>query len=657
MEKLKAKIQSSPWILNVTLLFSSCFGAEVCAQTIEEYARQGEQLLRNYQLREATELLQMGLERHPDEPVLLRQLGSLLVYSGRPAQGEWLLQKALAIQPHNAEIHRAIAEAHLRQRKLSSAIALFQNSLKENSEDGALNHDLAFALFLKNEPDGALERARRSVELNPLDPAYRRFYALLLDVKGRREESYQQLKIAQQLAPRDAYLWFQLSEKQRLAGKVNQALESLRMASELDPENPLYHTELSHIYDTLGQKATAIQEADQARGLYQAFEVYVQALGLVEKGRRVEAARMLEPAVENHPEFITGMMLLADLNQKMGQEARALDLYLKVLQRDPLQVAAREQAAWMQVQQGALDSALGLLGKSLRPSPNQVLVEGYRQQDQKNYAEALRHYRSIECDNPLNPGLLQLIGFCLNALGQKEEALQYLTKAEKLWPGHPDIQRQAREIGTGIKFENAMKLFQRNNWKAALQVFSELIEQGEAQASYCLYTAYCRQRLGDLAGAVKDYQAGLRLDPEATWAQKNLAVTLYLLSRYEEAARQWERILARAKTSEEYFQLGLCYIHLNRPQAAEEAFHAAWARGKETPELLYHLGVTRLRNGKLSDAWQLIRRSARGGYGPAEILLKQARTKGIENVDSRSRIELTVGLGNQPLQTETRLRR
>ena len=110
------KTQSSPWILNVTLLFSSCFGAEVCAQTIEEYARQGEQLLRNYQLREATELLQMGLERHPDEPVLLRQLGSLLVYSGRPVQGEWLLQKALAIQPHNAEIHRAIAEAHLRQR-------------------------------------------------------------------------------------------------------------------------------------------------------------------------------------------------------------------------------------------------------------------------------------------------------------------------------------------------------------------------------------------------------------------------------------------------------------------------------------------------------------------------------------------------------------
>jgi len=175
-----------------------------------------------------------------------------------------------------------------------------------------------------------------------------------------------------------------------------------------------------------------------------------------------------------------------------------------------------------------------------------------------------------------------------------------------------------------------MRCFNQKHWKAALDRFMELIERGKAQADPFLYAAYCRQQLGDLPGAVNDYQAGLRLDPDATWARKNLAVSLYSLSRYQESAEQRERLLAISRSPEEYFQLGLCYVHLSRHLEAENAFQAALREGNETPELFYNLAITRLRNGKQDDAWPLIRRSASAGYGPAVLLLRQAGWKGSE---------------------------
>jgi tetratricopeptide (TPR) repeat protein len=626
--KLCPALKKESWTLKASVLLCFCFGAVgLNAQTPDEYVRQGAQLTREYRLAEAIELLQKALQQHPDDPLLLVRLGSLLVQAGQPAQGEQLLEKALAVHPQDPEILRNVAESQLRQGRISSAVALFQKSLGQQSDDGALNHELAFALFLKDDREAALKHARRAVELDPLDARHRRLYALLLDIEGRKEESYHQLKKAQELAPRDPRLWFELSEKQRLAGRLEMALDSLRVASELDPENPLYHSELSCLWERLGRRELALEEDTKARALNQAFEDYIQALTLKAQGRRAEAVRLLQPVVDRHPDFITGIMLLGEMYQRMGQEKRALDLYVRVLARDPSQASAREEAAWIHVQQGDLEPALELLGKSPQGSPNQALVEAYRQQEKQDYTGALRRLRSMESDNPLNPGLLQLISFCLTSLGEKEEALHYLAKVARLSPGRPEVYQQTRALEFQVRFDGAMQHFNQKHWKEALDRFTGMIEQGEAQAGPFLYAAYCRQQLGDLTGAVNDYQAGLRLDPEATWARKDLAVCLFSLSRYQESAKQRERLLAISRPSEEYFQLGLCYVQLGRYLEAENAFQTALVDGKETPELLYNLGITRLRNGKQDHAWPLIRRSATAGYGPAVLILKQARWK------------------------------
>ena len=608
----------SPKIASVLVrLFVLAVSLEVVyGQTVQEYTQQASQLVHQYEWAEAIRLLETGLHQYPDQPELLLQLGSLLVRSGQVAQGEKLLERALEMQPGNSEVLRRAGEAQLRQGRLSSAIDFLRESLRQSARNVESHHSLARSLLAEGQEELALEHARQAVELNPLEPRFRRLYAFLLDAQGEREKADEQLKLAYRLAPRDPGFLFQLSERRSLAGHLLQALEYLELAAGVDPENPLYHDKLSDLYDRLGEKERATEEADRAKSLHQAFERYVTAIRLSVRGKKVEAIKILEPAVRTHPEFVTGMMLLADLYQNSGQQSQAFELYLKILEQDPFQSSAREKGAWIQVQQGLLDSALQLLEASGLQTSNRTLIAAYQRMTQEDWAEALEYLLQVEEQNPLHPGLLQLISYCLNAQGQREEALLYLAKAESVRPDDPGIKLQIREL----KYQNALSLLDEKKWGAALKGFEELLKE-DVQSEYLLRMAYCRQQLGDLRRAVQEYQAGLESDPTATWARINFATSLYLLGKYSEAATQWELILTHSKTAEAYYQLGLCYSHLDRFPEAEYLFAKALELGDERPEVLYNLGVSRMRMKKMAGVWDLIRRAAMAGYPPARDLL------------------------------------
>jgi tetratricopeptide (TPR) repeat protein len=532
----------------------------------------------------------------------------------------------LARQPHQLELLDALAEAEVRQGRASAAVSLLEDVLWHRPEDAQVQYRLAYALFLGSEFHRALEPARRSVELNPRDSTLRRFYSLLLDIQGTRGESYQQLKAAQQLDPQNDSILFQLGEKERQAGRVQEALELVRNASQLDPENPLYHSTLSQLHEKLGQKDFAAQEGVKARELTEAFEGYTQALDLATNGERRAAADVLEPLVQKHPAFVTGALFLAGLYSRMGREQQALDLYLTVVNRYPSQTAARQEAAWILAQRGQHEQALKTLGRLPQEDSGRSLFEAYSREKAMDYAGALEALQRVQSENPLDPDLLLWIAHCLRAGGQSQQALEILGRADKLRPGNAAIQEQARQIRLGRQQKTASQLFQAKQWKAALRELTALAETAEEKGgdtTIRFQIAYCHQQLGNLQEALRHYRAGLQADPQASWARQNLAVILYQLGRYQEAANEWERVPGKLRSPEIWQQLGFCYAYLGRYEAAETSLQTALNSGLATPPLLYHLGVTRLRRMQSEDAWRLIRRSAAANYQPAKNLLRQ----------------------------------
>lgn len=599
----------------VILLMSLTFSA---GQTVGEYKQQASQLVRHYKWEEAVQLLKAGIDRYPNQPALLIRLGTLLVRSGQRYHGKHLLKRALEIQPGNSDVLRSIAHIKLRQGSLSSAIDLLQDSLIQDNGDAESHHSLAHFLLATEEPAMSLEHIKQTIKLNPLDPRFRRLYAFVLESQGHQTQAKEQLKILYTLSPEDPKVLFELSEYWQRAATPLHSQEYLEMAIAMDPENPLYHARLAALYRVLGQENKSKVETQISKNLQAAFSHYIRALRLSLQGKKREAIAILETLVTEHPEFITGMTLLADLYQKIGQHNLALDIYLEILGRAPLQITAREEAAWILVQQGFLDAAMDLLAASDSPTLNLTLIRAHQQISQENWGEALRLLRQVEIENPLHPKLLQLISHCLDALKKTDEALDHLNKAASLSPEDRTIWYQIMEV----KYNIAVDLLNAGKFQMALTVFEKLIEE-DIQPEYLLRMAYAQQQLGNLGGAIRQYQAGLEGNPTADWARINLATSLYLLGQYRKAATQWEIILAHSKNADHYYQLGLCYFHLQRFPEAERALAKAVKMGNTRPEVLYSLGASQLRLDREDEAWNLIRRAAAAQYSLAQTLLKK----------------------------------
>lgn len=591
----------------------------LCAQSADEYSRQAAEMARNKESLAAAALLEKALQAHPNDVALLLQLAELWIELGHYRQAELLLDRALGLKPGDGQLIKRKAEARLLEGDFQGAEGLLLQTLKISGEDAEVRQSLARICLIENRLEEALEQARRAVQIDPSNPLLRRFLAGVLDLADRRDEAFHELKAAVRLAPQDASLLFQMGLRSRQQGNLGQALEFMEMALQVDGENPLYHKELASLCALLDENECAIRHANLARKLLRAFEDYIRAVEIAAQGRQSEAIHFLEEAVRPVPQFVSGRLYLAGLYQKRGEDERALEIYRQILEQDPLQESAREQSAWLNLRHGSLSEAIDLLRGSA--SPNQGFFEGYKKLMEEDWAGALQQFRSLERQHPLNPQLLQLISYALNAQGEKQQALEYLEKARRLNRNDPGIDQQER----AIRFQSGMDAFQERRWSEAAKVFEALAGEESPQAEYFFNAAYALQQLGKLDEAIGHYRTGLRMQPGSSWARLNLATCLYLRMRYQESSQEWERLLREEKSADAYLQLGMCYSHLNRSAEAESAFHQALKMGLETPQLLYNLGLTRFRMGRQQDGLALIRKAARSGYPPAVRFMRLAK--------------------------------
>ena len=339
------------------LLVGALLWPSLMGQSVEEFLQHSAQLEENHLLLQAKEITELGIKKHPDEPLLLLQLGNLLLRIGQSADAEPILERALAFRPDDPRFLEAVGEARLRQGKRSEAIRLFSKSLRYRPYAAESHHQLAFAFMMQSDDGTALEHSQKAIAADPTQSRYRRLYALLLETVERREEAYQQLRAAYQLSKQDPRLLLQLSEMKRLLGDRSGTLEYLYMALEIDPENPLYYDRLAKVYQQLGQHDESQLNAEKARHLREGFQTYLKALQHNSEGQVSTAIRILERLVKTPPSLTSGAILLADLYLRQGRSGPALATYLQVLKKDPRQAIAREQAVWIQLKNGLPASA------------------------------------------------------------------------------------------------------------------------------------------------------------------------------------------------------------------------------------------------------------------------------------------------------------
>ncbi|HSR49435.1 MAG TPA: tetratricopeptide repeat protein [Acidobacteriota bacterium] len=598
----------------------------LAAQSVQDYAQQARQMNSDGEPVAALKVLRQGLAAYPDDLQLLEQCGVLLLDLGQASAAAQLFQRALQLDPQQSRYLRRLAEARLMLGDLEEARELLQKVVEGENSSASAHRNLAYSLLMQGEEGKALKQIRLAVDKDPSNANYRRFYAQILDQRGDSESSLRQLKIAFRLAPRDARLMHQISSRLESDGRYGGAMEFIELALEADGENPLYHRKAALLYDRLGQTERAIRHANLERRLGQAFEDYQRAVEIVSQGRNGEAIAFLEESLAEVPEFLTGRLYLAGLYQKRGRSERALELYQEVLKANPAEPMAREQSAWLRMEAGDSQGAVEML-RTGEQSPNSDFFEGYRLLQEQDWDGAIEVFQQLRRRYPLNSDLLQLISFALEAKGKRRQAEDYLEKAETLQPDSQDIREQQREV----RFRAADQAMRKGRVDEAAQLFEALAAAPDSRAEDFFNAAWCRQRMGHLDAAIGHYRNGLRMQPEARWARLNLATSLYLRMRYAESLTEWERLVRSDSPSVVHFQMGMCYSHLSRLAEAEVAFTRAQKLGDHSPALLYNLGLTRFRLGRMQQGIALIRASARFGYGPAVSFNRRIGNRRIGN--------------------------
>ena len=145
--------------------------------------------------------------------------------------------------------------------------------------------------------------------------------------------------------PGNAAAWANLSAAQEAADRIDQAIDSLTRALQIDPKRAPLHLNLGRLH--VKRQDWAQAELSFARAIDLAPErpePYCQrAEALIDLNRCIEAQRVLEAVLKQHPSLARGWCLLGAAHQKLGQTQQALACYRKaeeLSEADPLTQAA-----------------------------------------------------------------------------------------------------------------------------------------------------------------------------------------------------------------------------------------------------------------------------------------------------------------------------
>ncbi len=152
--------------------------------------------------------------------------------------------------------------------------------------------------------------------------------------------------------------------------------------------------------------------------------------------------------------------------QRRGEIARAENIFVSILLRDPGNVPALLLAGSLARSVDDFSIAIGFFKKALEVEPDSVeanLRLGATYSEAREHDEALRHFRRVVKLRPNLVAGLGAMGKAMTASGDAESALPLFAKATKLQPNHPSLRCDHAEALIALgRMEEAERLLREN---------------------------------------------------------------------------------------------------------------------------------------------------------------------------------------------------
>jgi tetratricopeptide (TPR) repeat protein len=351
-----------------------------------------------------------ALAQAPDEPRFQALLAAAHVGAGNFGQAEQQILEILSRDRANAAALRMLVETRLRQDRPQAALDSF-----EQFPEAVAGNEIAFvglranAMVKLGDVDSAADALRQTPGFTG-DPDLTANIALLLtrvrDGGVEAGASY----VAELLAdrPDDASSHLTAAVHYQLAGETALSTAAYDRALEIAPDSISALSSRALVATQAQDYATAASLFGRAYSVRQDWNLLASWAAARRLAGDAAWAEPVHAWIESRPADLQARFFLAEHYQAAGNDAMALALYEDVLARDPRNIAALNNGAWL----------------ALRASRDDALTMARRAADLA----------------PDNGSVLDTLGWVLVQNDLSAEALPHLELATQLLPEVPEIQ-------------------------------------------------------------------------------------------------------------------------------------------------------------------------------------------------------------------------
>lgn len=465
--------------------------------------------VRNGDAEAGKRVLEEIVQKAPDYLPASAQLAELAFREKRYDDCDALLKRILTRDPLNYEAMLLSGRLKLVKGETAKAISEFEGMLFRYPKAAFVRYQLALAYLVDNEPGKARNTLGEAVSLNPdlVEAAL-----LLAELKiraGDLSSTVVFLKQFIQQHPQIAQGWLLLAEACRALNNLDDALGVYRKFEELFPKSPEVALQTGLVHLQQGKKDEARKAFEKALELTPGYlPAMDQLVDLDLAGKQYAAAlQRIGKELEKNPKqahlcFLQARVFLAQRDTKQAEAALR-----KAVELQPDFHAAYFLLAQLYVtsnqRQKAMEELFAVVAKNPKDVASLMLI-GMIYDYEKDYNAARDAYEKLLGVNPkFGPALNNLAYLYSEHLGKLDRAYELAGKARELQPRDPFV---ADTLG--------WILYKKGQYSTALNLLRETADKLPTEAEVQYHLAMTHYMMGEEESARLAFQRALQLNKE-----------------------------------------------------------------------------------------------------------------------------------------------
>jgi len=506
-------------------------------QNTEGHILRGRSLINEKRYQEGISELKKVIEADPKNMGAYIELARAYMFSGDPASAESALTQALSIEPRSIEILLALGDFRLVTGKPDQAEQIYKQALEIDPKNNDTYAKLA-------------NLYQRSGKWADVESTFQK----LASIKPEDETPHLDLG--------DFYAWQSQPEK---------AIASYQRATEIAPVSLVARNKLISYYLDIGKAAEAESKvkdilAKNKNDLMGRF--FGARIQLINRNADV-AIPVLQGVIKDEPQFPAAHHFLGVAFLQKRQPGQARGAFAEAVKLNPNSAESRTALAQIYLAEGSVDLAIEQAQAALQINPRNVqaaVIAGDAYLRKGDVAKSKQVFEAIGKALPEEPLVPYRLGLVARAERNDAKAISYFEDALKKKPGaiEPITQIAMIKVGQGKSSEardrvnkqlvaspnnpqiyNLLGLLwmQANEAMPAEEAFKKAIQIDSSLSPAYMNLAQLYHKTGRLDQAAKEYEAVLAKDPSVIQANMLLGIIHESQKQYEKAIARYETIL------------------------------------------------------------------------------------------------------------------